>query len=163
LETYSRCQKSSSPDDLLLYAAQLNLASVLRAAGNAEDAISYDEQARNGLLRIYTDEHPFTLAAEINYATDLAGSGMLGEAIQMGYRTLDKCRRHPALGESHPDTLMAAANLSIDEAAAGDEASAKRLLTDVLGKYAITLSEEHPEAIAAKQGIRLTAEIEPEV
>ena len=162
-ETYDRCRTSNFPDDLLLYAAQLNLASVLRAAGNMQDAISYDEQSRIGLLRIYGDEHPFTLAADINYATDLAGTGRLGEAIQIGQRTLGKCLRHQSLGESHPETLMVAANLSIDEAAAGDVASAEQRLSDVLGLYAATLSLEHPEARAAAQRIRLTAEIEPEV
>jgi tetratricopeptide (TPR) repeat protein len=161
-DTYNRCRTSTPPpDDLLLYAAQLNLASVLRAAGRTQDALSHDEQARNGLIRIYGDPHPFTLAANINYATDLAESGRLGEAIQLGHETLAKCRR--SLGDSHPDTLMTAANLSIDEEAAGDEASAARRLDDVLSKYADTLNQEHPEARAAAERIRLTAEIEPEV
>lgn len=162
-ETYRRCRESSSPGDLLPYAAQLNLASVLRVAGNAQDAIAHDEQARKGLLRIYGDEHPFTLAADINYATDLAGTGRLGEAIQIGHKTLDKCLRHESLGETHPDTLMVAANLSIDEAVAGDMASAEQRLSHVLGTYAETLSVEHPETRAVAQGVRLTAEIEPEV
>lgn len=160
-ETYDRCRKSSPPDDLLLYAAQLNLASVLRAAGDAQDALSHDEQARNGLIRIYGDPHPFALAANINYATDLAMSGRLGEAIQLGHETLAKCLQ--SFGDSHPDTLMAAANLAVDEAAAGDAASGKQRLDDVLRKYTKTLTLEHPEARAAAQGVRLTAEIEPEV
>ena len=160
-EIYDRCRKSNFPDDLLLYATQLNLASVLRAAGNAPDALSHDEQARNGLIRIYGDPHPFTLAADINYASDLASSGRLGEAIQLGQETLAKCLR--SLGDSHPDTLMAAANLSLDEAAAGDVFQAERRLTDILGRYSDVLTREHPEARAAAQRIRLTAEIEPEV
>jgi hypothetical protein len=156
--THGRCQESSAPLDLLC-AAQLNLASVLRAEGSLDDALATDRQAMNGLIRIYGDLHPFTLAASINYATDLAGCGRLGEAIQLGHETLDKCRR--SLGDSHPDTLMAAANLSIDEAAAGDGVSAEQRLADVLGKYAETLTLEHPEARAAAQWTRLTAEIEP--
>jgi tetratricopeptide (TPR) repeat protein len=157
-ETHGRCQESSAPHDLLC-AAQLNLASVLRAGGSLDEALANDRQAMNGLIRIYGDLHPFTLAASINYATDLAGCGRLGEAIQLGHETLDKCCR--SLGDSHPDTLMAAANLSIDEAAAGDEASAEQRLAMVLSKYAETLTLEHPEARAAAQWTRLTAEIEP--
>ena len=157
-ETYERCQESSTPHDLFC-AAQLNLASVLRAAGSLDAALTNDRQATNELIRIYGDLHPYTLAASINYATDLAGCGRLGEAIQLGHETFDKCCR--SLGGNHPDTLMAAANLSIDEAAAGDKAGAEQRLAEVLGKYAETLTLEHPEARGAAQRTRLTAEIEP--
>jgi tetratricopeptide (TPR) repeat protein len=157
-ETWDRCQEVSPPHDLLC-AAQLNLASALRAEGNAAEALANDRQAMNGLIGIYGDRHPFTLAASINYATDLARCGRLGEAIQLGYETLAKC--HQSLGGSHPDALIAAANLALDEAAAGDEAGAERRLADVLGKYAETLTLEHPEARAAMQRTRQAAEIEP--
>ncbi len=56
---------------------------------------------------------------------------------------------------------MAAANLSSDEAAAGDRASGDRRLAEVLRRYERTLTLEHPEARAAAQRTRLTAEIEP--
>ena len=56
---------------------------------------------------------------------------------------------------------MAAANLSNDEVAAGDEAGGERRLADVLRRYERTLTLEHPEARAATQRTRLTAEIEP--
>jgi tetratricopeptide (TPR) repeat protein len=157
-ETYDRCQEFSAPHDLLC-AAQLNLASALRAAGNVDEALTNDRQAWNGLIGIYGDRHPFTLMATINYATDLGRCGQLGEAIQVGRDTLAKCRQ--SLGDDHPDTLMATANLAMDQADAGDETGAERQLTDVLSKYAKTLGMEHPEARAAAQWTRLTAEIEP--
>jgi tetratricopeptide (TPR) repeat protein len=159
-ETRDLCLESSPPDHLL-YAALVNLASVLRLGRRPEEALSYDEQARKGLIRIYGDRHPFTLAANINYASDLATCGRLGEAIQLGYETLDMCRR--SLGENHPDTLMVAANLSIDEASAGDRASSDQRREDVLRRYEGALMFEHPEARAARNGIRLTAEIDPYV
>jgi tetratricopeptide (TPR) repeat protein len=157
-ETYDLCLASSSPDDLVC-AAQLNLASVLRAEGDGEAARWYDDQARRGLIRIYGDLHPFTLVANVNYASDLAACGNLGEAIHLGDATLDKCRN--SLGDTHPDTLMAAANLSIDELAAGNKVDAQRRLADVLDKYEATLTMEHPEARQAASGKRITAEIEP--
>jgi len=157
-ETRDLCLESSRPDDLL-YAALVNLASVLRAAERPDEALPYDEQARKGLIRIYGDLHPLTLAANINYAADLAACGKLGEAIQVGHETLAKCRH--SLGDNHPDTLMAAANLAIDEAAAGDQVGAEQRLTAVLRRYEETLTLEHPEARAAAQRTRLTAEIEP--
>jgi tetratricopeptide (TPR) repeat protein len=159
-ETYGLCQESDAPGDLL-YATLLNLASVLRIEGRPGEALSYDDQTRKGLIRIYGDSHPFTLAANINYASDLAGCGRLGEAIQLGRATLDGCRE--TLGNDHPDTLMVAANLCIDEAATGDEDGAEQRLAAVLLRYEETLTREHPEARAAAQGVRLTAEIEPNV
>lgn len=157
-ETRDLCQESGAPDDLFSVTS-LNLASVLRVAGRPREALSYDEQARRGLIRIYGELHPFTLAANINYAGDLVGCSRLGEAIQMGRETLAKCRQ--SLGDGHPDTLMAAANLCIDEAAGGDRAAAEHRLEEVLRRYEESLTLEHPEARAAMQGTRLTAEVEP--
>jgi tetratricopeptide (TPR) repeat protein len=159
-ETRDLCLESSRPDDLL-YVTLVNLASVLRAAERPDEALPYDDQGRKGLIRIYGDQHPFTLAASINYAADLAACGRLGEALQLGRETLSKCRNSRSLGDDHPDTLMAAANLAFDEAAAGDEDGAQRQIADVLGRYERTLTPEHPAARAVAKGIRLTAEIEP--
>jgi tetratricopeptide (TPR) repeat protein len=157
-ETRDLCRESSAPDDLL-YTVLVNLASVLRVGGRPDKALPYDDQARKGFIRIHGDRHPFTLAANINYAADLAACGKLGDAIEIGRETLDKCRL--SLGDDHPDTLMAAANLSLDEAAAGDKAGGELRLADVLRRYERTLTLEHPEARAAAQRTRLTGEIEP--
>lgn len=156
-EVLERCQEVGAPSDLG-YATLVSLASVLRMAGGSEEARRYDRQARDGLIDAYGDVHPFTLQASINYASDLAACGDLAAAIRGGQETLAKC--HSSLGGNHPDTLMAAANLAIDEAASGNRA-ADGLLADVLRRYADTLTTEHPEARAAAQRTRLTAEIEP--
>ena len=143
----------------IMHAARVNLASVLRAVGRPDEALSYDQQARATLGVHYGDQHPFTLAANINYATDLALCGELADAIRNGQETLANCRG--ALGLSHPDTLMATVNLAIDLAAAGSDSRAERLREDALRRYEETLTMEHPEARAAQQGTRLTAEFEP--
>jgi tetratricopeptide (TPR) repeat protein len=158
IETREACLRSGHPDDLLS-AVLVNLASVLRAAGRPEEALTVDEQARRMLIRLYGDQHPMTLAASVNYATDLAACGRLGEALQVGYELVHNCT--DILGPDHPDTLMANANLALDEAAAGNQAMADRRLADVLQRYADTLTAEHPEARAAAQGVRLIAAIEP--
>ena len=159
-ETLQQCLRSNYPDDVR-NAVLLNLASVLRAARRPQEALVFDEQARQGLIRVYGGGHPMTLSACINYAADLAGCGRLGDAIQIGNETLAKCRS--TLGETHPDTLMAGANLAIDEAGAGNQAAAGQRIAEVLRIYAETLTMEHPEARSAAQGTRLTAEIEPSV
>jgi hypothetical protein len=157
-QTHDLCRESGAPD-VLLYTVLVNLAAVLRVAGRPDIALLHDDQARRGLIRIHGDRHPFTLSANINYASDLSARGRLGEAIQLGQETLASC--HIILGDDHPDTLMAAANLSGDEASAGDEVSGDRRLAEVLRSYERTLTLEHPEARAAAQRTRLTAEIEP--
>ena len=157
-EVQDRCREVGFPFEFG-YAALVSLASVLRAAGDAEEARRCDLQAREGFIETYGDLHPFTLAANINYAADLAACGDLGDAIRIGQETLANCRS--TLGPDHPDTLMAAVNLAIDDTAAGNQARADRLLADALNRYEQTLTMEHPEARAAAQRTRLTAEIEP--
>lgn len=158
LDISERSEATGSPVEIM-HAARINLASVLRAVGRPDEALSYDQQARAALGVIYGDQHPFTLAADINYATDLAACGELAEAIRIGEETLDNCRS--TLGRSHPDTLMATVNLAIDVAAAGSDFRAEQLREDALRRYEETLTMEHPEARAAQQGTRLTAEFEP--
>jgi tetratricopeptide (TPR) repeat protein len=160
LETRDTLLRSSRPDDLLA-AVLVNMASVLRATERPEEALSIDEQARYGFIRLYGDQHPLTLSASINYVADLATCRRLGDAIVAGYETVSKC--HETLGADHPDTLMAEANLAIDLASAGRQEDADRRLADVLRRYEQTLTMEHPEARAAAQGIRLTAEIDAQV
>jgi hypothetical protein len=157
-EICERASAVASPVEIM-YAAMVNLASVLRAVGRPEEARPLDLQARDALVVIYGDQHPFTLAANINYASDLAACGELAEAIRIGQDTWANCRS--ALGPDHPDTLMAAVNLAIDVAASGGLARAERLREDALRRYEETLTMEHPEARAAQLGTRLTAEIEP--
>jgi len=157
-ETRDLCRESRAPDDLL-YTVLVNLASVLRGLERPDRALAYDDQARWGFIRIHGDRHPFTLATNINYASDLSACGRLGDAIEVGRETLEKCRI--SLGGDHPDTLMAAANLAMDEVTAGDRAGGESRLADVLRTYERTLTLEHPEVRAATQRTRLTGEIEP--
>jgi len=157
-EVQDRCRAAGFPFEFG-YAALVSLASVLRATGHAEEARRYDLQAREGFIDTYGDLHPFTLAANINYAADLAACRDPAAAIRIGQETLANCRS--ALGPDHPDTLMAAANLAIDDAYSGNQARADRLLADALHRYDQTLTMEHPEARAAARRTRLTAEIEP--
>ncbi len=157
-EIYERSRDKGSPGEIM-YAAMVNLASVLRKAERPDEARPLDLQARDALMGVYGDQHPFTLAASINYASDLAACGELAEAIRIGQDALANCRT--TLGLDHPDTLMAAINLAIDVAVSGGQARAQRLREDALRRYAETLTMEHPEARAAALGTRLTAEIEP--
>jgi tetratricopeptide (TPR) repeat protein len=151
-EVLDRCQEAGHPPDLS-YGTMVNLASVLRASGRAQEARRLDLHAWHRFTDTYGDLHPFALEASINCASDLAVLGDLAGAIRIGRETLAKCEA--SLGETHPDTLMAAANLALDEAAAGNREQAGRLLADALRSYEETLTTEHPEAQAAARRIRL--------
>ena len=103
---------------------------------------------------------PFTLAANINYASDLAACGELAEAIRIGQDTLANCRS--TLGPDHPDTLMAAVNLAIDVEASGSRgtggAAPRRRAAPVRGD-ADHRNIPRPGRLRLRN--RLTAEIEP--
>ena len=132
-ETHERCLNPACPT-ILLYAVLVNLASVLRVAERPEGRSPHDEQARSGLIRIYGDRHPFTLAANINYTSDLAHA--TGSARRSSSATTRSPSADGHSATSHPDTLMAEANLAVDERAAGDGGRAdERLRADVLRRY----------------------------
>ena len=63
-------------------------------------------------------EHPFALIAATNLASDMVAAGYLREARELGEQILEISGR--TRGESHPDTLAIAANLSLDRQACGD-------------------------------------------
>jgi len=126
----------------------------LRAQAQFAEALELDLGLVPRFERVFGRDHERTLNA-----SDLAASGELAEAIRIGPDTLAKCRS--TLGPNHPDTLIAAVNLAIDNDAAGSRGRADQLLADALRRYQETLTAEHPEARAAAQRIRLTAEIEP--
>jgi tetratricopeptide (TPR) repeat protein len=157
LQTRAACPGAGHRDDLLS-AVLVNLATVFRATGRNEEALTIDDQARRMLTRLYGEQHPSTLAANMNHISDLAACGRSREAAQAGQELL--VNLHSTRGDDHPDTLMAAANLAIDEATTGNQEAADQRLADVLRRYAETLTLEHPDARAAAQGIRLSAEIE---
>ncbi len=157
-QTHNLCSQYDAPA-VLVNTVLVNLASVLRIDDQPEEALLHDDKARKGFGAIYGDKHPFTLAANVNYASDLAACARLGEAIELGQETFYKCR--DSFGPDHPDTLMAAANLASDEMAAGKRASGEERHADALSRYERTLTLEHAEARAAASWVRLTAEIEP--
>jgi tetratricopeptide (TPR) repeat protein len=156
-EVLDRCRETDAPFDIG-YAAQVNLASVLRADGRPREALRYDLQARAGLIGRYGDAHPFTLAASINYAADLAACDDLAAAVRIGQETMTRC--HGSLGDEHPDTQLATSNLAIDLMAFGNHDEADRLAAAALGMYEQTLTAEHPVVRDAVRRIRITAEID---
>jgi hypothetical protein len=65
------------------------------------------------------------------------------------------------LGESHPTTLAALRNLSLDLAATGEQQRAGELSRTVLARYRETQGDVHPETRAWADGVRAELDIEP--
>ena len=66
----------------------MNLAVVLRLRGHNEAAREMDERALAGFRGCYAYDHPSTLVASTNLASDLAAVGETYQARELGRRTL---------------------------------------------------------------------------
>ncbi|GAA2036278.1 hypothetical protein GCM10009839_41440 [Catenulispora yoronensis] len=137
----------------------LNLAAVLRALGDADEARRLDEQAIATLTGKLGEQHRFTVAARVGLARDLALAGDLPEAIAEGTRTLEELRA--VYGPEHPYTLQGAANLSLDLRAAARTAEADELERQTVTAYHQTLGERHPESVAARERVKGDCDVEP--
>jgi Tetratricopeptide repeat/NB-ARC domain len=157
--TLAQAQEMQSESADIVYAAQVNLAVVLRLRSNPTEAREQDEDAYAGISEYFGPEHPFALTAATNLASDMVAAGYLHEGRDLGEKLLATSR--VTRGESHPDTLAIAANLSLDREACEDHEAAEELREDTRLRYQQTLSTEHPIArIAANRG-RVNVDIEP--
>jgi hypothetical protein len=66
------------------------------------------------------------------------------------------------LGATHPLTLAAAANLSLDLKADGAGEAAAELLGETMRGYRETLTLNHPDAVVAAEGQRLDFDFDPQ-
>jgi hypothetical protein len=66
------------------------------------------------------------------------------------------------LGTTHPLSLAAAANLSLDLRADGVSEAAAELSAETMRGYAETLSLNHPDAVVAAEGRRLDFDFDPQ-
>lgn len=94
-----------------------------------------------------------------NLSSDLAAIGEVRQARQLGEKSVELHRQ--VRGEDHPCTMAAAANLSLDRRADGDDAGARTLHAEAMQRFEATLSPEHPWARLAADFGRQTLDIEP--
>ena len=69
--------------------------------------------------------------------------------------------RREVLGDENPDTLAAAANLSISLRTVGDTVRAEELLSDTIRHAKRVLGEAHPNVVAMIERTRLNCDISP--
>lgn len=142
----------------LTLAAEVNLAVVLRAAGDRDEARRLDERALARLTEQLGEQHPYTLAAATNLAGDLFLAGSLAQAQEMSWTTYEKSV--DALGAEHPDTLVVAVNAALDKVAGGDESGGQALLEQAHKTMSSVLGVNHPATLDAMRGRRAECDIE---
>lgn len=141
----------------LTLAAQVDLAAALRAHGDREEALAIDEAAYQGLIATLGLEHPYTLTAAMNLATDRALAGESAAAWTLSRETSELFN---ARGAEHPDALGCAINVAFDQVANGDSAGAE-LLDSTLTVMRRILGSDHPATVDAERGQRWEGDIEP--
>ena len=124
-----------------------NLASDLRALGDAEAARTLNEDTLARCRRVLGDDHPDTLRTVGNLASDLRALGDAAAARALHVDILARCRR--VLGDDHPDTMTAAGHLARDLRALGDAAAARALHEDILARSRRILGDDHHHALTA--------------
>jgi hypothetical protein len=135
----------------------VNSAAVLRALGDRTQAQDRDEHAWTELRRRLGDDHPYTLCAHHNFATDLALLGYEGRAHDE-FKSLSANRSR---GDAHPDTLAATVNRVLARQLVGGRQSADGELTAAIVALEESLGAQHPQVRAARAREWLECDIEP--
>jgi tetratricopeptide (TPR) repeat protein len=136
-----------------------NLALLLRVTGDPGAAREIDEDALQRLTAGLGPDHHFTLTVAINLASDLALLGLPEEARGLGEETWR--RLSSLLGATSEHTLGCMANLALDRMAAGDQESGETLMAEALRLFAETQGPDFPDAVSARQGLRLDPDFDP--
>ena len=102
---------------------QTNIAATYQQMGLREKALSMQRDVYSGNLRLYGEEHEYTLTAASNYASSLTALKRFEEAKSLLRRSIPVARR--VLGEGHDLTLrmmmIHASTLFMDPAATLDD------------------------------------------
>jgi len=127
--------------------ALANLATTLKALGDASKARMFEEEIFKVRLLKLGEGHPDTLEAMGSLAATLGTLGDLIKAREMQEKVLQL--RLDLLGDDHPDTLNAMSSLAKTLRSIGDLSSARSLQEKVLDVYRRLFGEDHSNSISA--------------
>ncbi|MGD0559751.1 MAG: FxSxx-COOH system tetratricopeptide repeat protein [Streptosporangiaceae bacterium] len=139
LDQCGRLYGQGHPDTL---ATALNLASILRAAGSADEALRLGSATVARYPSVYGDDHPYHYGCIGNLAVLRQATGDLDGARQLNESALAGLDRR--LGRDHHYSLTVAANLASTLAALGDDSGARALGEDTLARLSALLGADHP-------------------
>jgi ATP/maltotriose-dependent transcriptional regulator MalT len=115
-EVFGRYRSLFGENNPLTAVAEINLANVLRARGEHNRAMTIDRVRGEALRESVGADHPFTVAAAVNLASDYALEGH-PHRVAASRQAADGARRvHPA---DHPAVIAAEANLALELAVTG--------------------------------------------
>jgi hypothetical protein len=100
---------------------------------------------------VHGEDHPDTLDAANNLASNLWALGLHEAARRLHEDTLARCRR--VLGEDHPHALTSTGNLAADLRGLGRFAAARELDEDTLARCRRVLGADHPQTLAEANGL----------
>lgn len=142
----------------LTLAAATNQAAILRAMGERRRARRTGEPAYHALYQQLGAAHPYTHAAAVGLANDLAAVHEEEEALRLLSETLNIAR--DAGREAHPDVLICAINLGV-VMQPSDWAAGRAMVEPNLDALRRAIGSGHPQVVAAEQGQRGECDIEP--
>ena len=151
-DTVNRYRRRFGERNPLTLAAATNQAAILRAMGERRRARRTGEPAYHTLYQQLGASHPYTHAAAVGLANDLAAAHEEEDAARLLTDTLEIARN--AGRESHPEALICAINLGLIT-------QGRALVEPNIEALGRALGPDHPYVLAARQGQRGECDIEP--
>jgi tetratricopeptide (TPR) repeat protein len=138
------------PDTL---ATAVNLASILRAAGDLPAALDLARATVARYPAAYGEDHPYHYCCTGNLAVLWRLSGDAAQARRLDELALAGLDRR--LGRDHHYSLTVAANLASDLAALGEGDGAVSLSEDTARRCRVVLGEDHPMTLGCTANLAL--------
>jgi DNA-binding XRE family transcriptional regulator/tetratricopeptide (TPR) repeat protein len=122
----------------------------LTGMGRLAEARDLAQDVLDRRRRVLGENHPATLSAAIDLATNLS---LLGEMAGRGLAQDTLARFRQVLGEDHPETLDSADHLAVVLHGLGELRAARDLHQDALEGLRRVLGEDHPETLACANNL----------
>jgi len=136
-----------------------NYAIVLRHVGQVGQARELNTTALERLRERLGERHPYTLCCAVNLSNDMAAGRDYEAAYELSRRTLEVSR--DVRGELHPYTLACSSNHAINAQVTDREDDGLSSAATIVRQLATALGADHPDTMAAREGKRIDADIEP--
>jgi len=149
-QAYERYARSLGEDDPQTLQAAHNLAVALRLLGRFTDARDLAAATLESSELLFGPDAPTCLVTRNGINTDQRELGEVIEALYQQEELVDKCRQvYGPRGESHPNLLRAARNLSSARRRAGEHQKALEVSLDVRRRFATRYDADYPDTLAA--------------
>ncbi len=136
-----------SPDDAIRLRMRFHLANALRAQNEFQLAYDIDRDVYDRQVRLFREDHAYTLLTARSLAADLRARGEYLQAMHRDERTLELSIR--VFGEDSARTLTAENNLAVSLRLVGDFKSAAERDQHIYEQRRSRFSDEDPSTLAS--------------